>query len=98
MSITPNYILRKIKKELGKYGLKYEDNSDDVSRQSIMKPGRSKLLGLIQESKEVARITSISERKLEIIVFDKKEKENIISVAEEIKDRLEIEYKILKGY
>ncbi|MBS3171135.1 hypothetical protein J4449_00835 [Candidatus Woesearchaeota archaeon] len=99
MALTSEYILTRVMRELLKFGLKYEDKLErDVSRKSIMKPAKTRLLGLVQDSEEVARITSVSRKRLEIMVFNKREIDNITSVAEQIKDRLGVDYKILKVY
>ena len=99
MGITPEQIINRLRIELEKYGLNYEDNSDvNIPRKSITRVAKSGTFGLFQDSEEVARVTSVSEKRLEIMVFDRKERENIDSAAKEISERLEIDYRVLKGY
>ncbi len=99
MALTPEQILARLKSELKKYGLNYEDLSDaDIPRRSITRPGEPRLLGFSREPREVARVTSVSGKKLEIMVFEKEERDNIANIVEEISERLGINYMVLKGY
>jgi len=92
-----------LKKELSKYGLEFQDDSDeDVPRLSIVKPEQKfvkMLFGIPQKSKEVARIIGSSlEGKIEVLVFEKEAADTIKEVLERVKRETGKQYSISKGY
>ncbi len=93
MVLTPEQVLARLQKELGKYGYSFEDNSDeDISRQSITR------LGIDGKSTEVARVTEVTSSKLEITVFERRERDTITCMIDDISERIGIDYQILRGY
>lgn len=98
MASTPDQIKERLRIELARYNLEYQDRSDnDVLRYSIVKPGESLLGFEIKKPDEVARVTSFG-NKLEIMVFDRSQVSHIKDVAEAIKETLKKDYRLLRGY
>ncbi len=90
-----------LKSELPRYGLKYEDNSDeDVSRLSIVKPEWNfvkMFVGMKQNSIEIARITGL-ENDVEVMLFEKSMEDEIEAVLKTVKRETGRHYKIIKCY